>query len=467
MAAIATGWPGSTELPRVSDPQAWLATARDWGAKHSKPIRLGAVLASISASGILVTLAYQWYVLTRVGPGSHTDALFAGMMVPQLMLAVVAGSLNYVLLPLLATEGEGSRGRLAWTLFQGMAVFWGALAALLILLAPWWVPLTVPGFDKPTTQLAINLSRIQLIGLIFTGVGGVQAAAYQMRDQFVRAEAGPLFASLVGFGFVVWGLPRIGIAAAAWATVIRGACQSAFQISALGPYRLPARHPALRVAWRRMIPLLSGAAYYKADGFVDRLLASLGPPGALSLYHLSLQLYSSAHTVLNRAVVGPAVPLLAQSSSAGEWGEFTRISRRRLKVMLMITIGLIPVLVFVGQPVLATVLAHGQFSHTRINELWWILVLLSGVWVGGAAGQVLSTSFYASGDTRTPTRIGVIGFTIAIVLKLIAFWYYGIFGLAVAASFYYLGNTVALLLTLRRELRRASVSRNVTVLAPL
>ena len=451
----------------MTERRTWLTNARGWKARYGKPIRLGAVLASISATGILVNLAYQWYVLTRVGPGSHTDALFAGMMVPQLMLAIVAGSLNYVLVPLLATEDEASRGRLAWTLFQGMAVFWGSLAVLLILLAPWWVPLTVPGFDKPTTQLAISLSQIQLIGLIFTGVAGVQAATYQARHQFVIAEAGPLIAALVGLGFVVWGLPRMGIAAAAWGTVIRSACQSAVQIPALGPYRLPARHPALRLAWRRMLPLLSGASYYKADGFVDRLLASMGPSGALSLYHLSLQLYSSAHTVLNRAVVAPAVPLLARSSSAGQWREFTRVSRRRLRVMLMITLGLIPVLVFLGQPLLSTVLAHGQFSHTRIQELWWILVLLSGVWVGGAAGQVLSTSFYASGDTRTPTRIGVIGFTIAIVLKLIAFWYFGILGLAVAASLYYLGNTVALLLTLRRDLRRASMPAEATMLAPL
>lgn len=426
------------------------------------------MLAAISATGIVVNLAYQWYVLTRIGPGSHTDALFAGMMVPQLMLAIVAGSLNYVMVPLLATEDRRSRGRLAWTLFQGMALFWGLLAAVLILLAPWWVPLTVPGFDQPTTSLAVSLSQIQLIGLVFTGVSGVQAAAYQARHHFVLAEAGPLIAALVGLGFVVWGLPRMGIAAAAWGTVIRSGCQSVLQLPALGPYRLPSRHPSLRVAWTRMIPLLSGASYYKADGFVDRLLASMGPTGALSLYHLSLQLYSSAHTVLNRAVVAPAVPLLAMSSSAGQWGVFSRVSRRRLRAMLVITLGLIPVLVFLGQPLLSAVLAHGQFSESRIHELWWILVLLTGVWVGGAAGQVLSTSFYASGDTRTPTRIGVVGFTVAIGLKLIAFWYFGIAGLAVAASLYYLGNTVALLLTLRRDLRRAaSVSTDTTVLAPL
>jgi putative peptidoglycan lipid II flippase len=226
----------------------------------TRPARLSAVLASISATGILVNLGYQWYVLTRVGPGSQTDALFAGMMIPQFILAVVAGSLSYVLVPLLATEQDGDRGRLAWTLFQGMALFWGSLAALLVALAPLWVPLTVPGFDSATTRLTVDLTRIQLVGLVFTGIAGIQAAAYQARHRFLAAETAPLVAALVGFGFVIWGLPRMGIAAAAWASVVRGACQTALQLPALGRYYPPAPHPGLRRAWLRLVPLLSGAS---------------------------------------------------------------------------------------------------------------------------------------------------------------------------------------------------------------
>ena len=431
----------------------------------AKPARLGAVLASISATGILVNLGYQWYVLTRVGPGSQTDALFAGMMVPQFILAVVAGSLSYVLVPLLATEEDGDRTRLAWTLFQGMALFWGSLAALLIALAPLWVPLTVPGFDSATTRLTVGLTRIQLVGLVFTGIAGIQAAAYQARHRFLAAEAAPLVAALAGFAFVIWGLPRMGIAAAAWAAVVRGACQTALQLPALGRYHPPAPHPGLRRAWLRLIPLLSGASYYKADGLIDRLLASLGPTGGLSLYHLSLQLYASAHTVMNRAIVAPAVPRLARTSATGQWRDFSLVSRQRLRVMLLISLAGVAVLILAGRPLLSALLGHGQFSDARIGELWWILLLLSGVWVGGAAGQVLATSFYASGDTRTPTRIGVIGFTLAIGLKLLAFWYFGLLGLAVAASLYYLGNTVALLLTLRRDLRRATAPEDMRIAA--
>jgi peptidoglycan biosynthesis protein MviN/MurJ (putative lipid II flippase) len=60
--------------------------------------------------------------------------------------------------------------------------------------------------------------------------------------------------------------------------------------------------------------------------------------------------------------------------------------------------------------------------------------------VGGAMGQILSTSFYAKGNTQTPTRIGVIGFTIGLFFKGIGFYIAGVTGIAVGTSLYLLMN---------------------------
>ena len=62
------------------------------------------LLGVLAASNIGIAFLYQWYVLVQLGPGVETDALFAGMTVPQLALAVVSGSLMHVLVPLLAGE---------------------------------------------------------------------------------------------------------------------------------------------------------------------------------------------------------------------------------------------------------------------------------------------------------------------------------------------------------------------------
>jgi putative peptidoglycan lipid II flippase len=59
-------------------------------------MRLAILLSSLASGNILLGFIYQWYTVTTVGPGAETDALYAGMVVPQLVLAIIAGSLTNV-----------------------------------------------------------------------------------------------------------------------------------------------------------------------------------------------------------------------------------------------------------------------------------------------------------------------------------------------------------------------------------
>ena len=79
-------------------------------------------LASLAGGNILVTLLFQWYVITQLGVGIETDALFAGMAVPQLILMVVSSSLTHVLVPLLAAEDEITFASNAWGFFLAISL---------------------------------------------------------------------------------------------------------------------------------------------------------------------------------------------------------------------------------------------------------------------------------------------------------------------------------------------------------
>src|SRR5258705_12579764 len=110
-------------------------------------------LALLAGANILVTLAFQWFVITQLGVGIQTDALFAGMAVPQLILLVVSGSLTHVLVPLLATEESEMFRQNAWGFFLGISGLYTLLAFLLYVTAAYWVPWLVPGFSKAGQSL--------------------------------------------------------------------------------------------------------------------------------------------------------------------------------------------------------------------------------------------------------------------------------------------------------------------------
>jgi len=398
-------------------------------------------LGTLSAANIGIAILFQWYVLTQLGPGMETDALFAGMTLPQLVLAVISGSLMHVLVPLLAGEDEDRLRHDAWGFLVLIAGLFGLLATILYVCAPQWIPLTVPGFDEAGKALTVELTRIQLIGMVFAAINGVQWAAYHARQQFVRAEFTPLLASAFALLLLIWALPRYGVIAAAWISTLRMALQTFLLVPGMGkPVWPDLRSPAISVAWQRIKPLLLGTAYYKTDPLVDRFLLSTTSSGSLSLYYLAQQLYGAVSQVLNKAIAAPLVPQLSKFHKAGDSDGFRRAYHRKLWQVGAISLSGLFILGLFGQAMLDLLVGHGNVSVNNVKELWWIMLWLGGVFVGGAAGQICSSSFYACGDTITPTRMSMLTYTVYIPSKVAAFYLWGVIGLAIATSIYYITN---------------------------
>jgi putative peptidoglycan lipid II flippase len=418
-------------------------------------VRLGISLAGLATANIALSFISNWYLVSALGPGRHTDALFAAMILPQLILTVVATALTNVLVPLLAVQDETRFAGVSWTLTQAVLLATGLVGLALALSAPLWTPLTVPGFDADAVRLTERLAVIQLLGAVLATVTAVQRSAYNARHRFLWPESSALIGNIAGLGFLVWGLRPYGVSAAAWATVLRAGVQAALLVRGMGRYQAPVwRLPDLLEAWRRARPLLLGSLYFKSDFVIDRLIASLAPPGALSLYSLAQQAYSSAQLILGKSIASPVVPRLAQAAAVNAWDRFRLLNRRTLARLLVLSLVVLAGILLLGLPVLELTFGRGKFSPEQVHLLWVLLLALGGVWVGGVAGQIIAVSFYAQGDTRTPITIGAIAFTLAIPLKLGAFYVFGLLGLAAAASLYYLGSAGTQWLALERRLRR-------------
>ncbi len=406
-------------------------------------MRLAILLGSLAGGNILVGFIYQWYTVTTIGPGPQTDALYAGMVVPQLVLAVITGSLTQVLVPLLSNQEGKQLYRSAWNFFQGIGLLSGVIACILFLTAYIWVPWTVPGFDANTTSLTLSLVRIQLMGMFFNALMMVQWSVNYARQRFIWVELSSIIASGIGFGFLIWGLSRFGIVAAAWVMSFRAFLQVIFLIRGLGPYNKPDwRGEMFKEAWHRLKPLLLGTTYYKTDQLVDRFLASMAPAGGLTLLHMAQQLYGSGNAILNKSIVTPMVPTLSNKAHTGDWENFRHIYLKRLFAMAVATgLGFLIILVF-GQSLLTRLFGHKRFDIQNIATLWWLLIALGGLWVGGGMGSITSSTYYAKGDTRTPTRIGIWTYTSYVPLKILAFYLFKLGGLAVSISIFSVVNFI-------------------------
>lgn len=395
-------------------------------------------LGFLSAFNLGLAFISQWYVLAQLGPGSQTDALFAGMTIPQFVLAVMSGSLMHVLVPLLAGENEDRFRHDSWGFFLLVGGLFSFLAIALYVLAPIWVPLTVPGFDAGAKALTIKLTRIQLIGMVFTALNGVQWAVYHARQRFLWAEFTPILSSTFALLLLIWALPRYGVISAAWISTLRMGLQTLLLAPGMGsPVRPNLKSPSIRQAWQRIKPLLLGTAYYKTDPLVDRFLLSTAGSGSLSLFYLAQQLYGAASQVLNKAIAAPLVPALSQLHKAGDTAGFRKAYYRKLWQVGAFSLGGLLVLAFFGQALFGLLGGYGRLSNQNLHLLWLMMLLMSGQFVIGNLGTIMTSMFYSRGDTKTPTAVGMVSYTLGVVVKIAMFTIWGPLGLALGVSIYY------------------------------
>lgn len=415
-------------------------------------MRLTLNLGALSALNVGLTFAFQWYLLTKIGAGTETDALFASMTVPQVVLAIVSGAVVSVLVPLLAGELVEYRRREAWFFCGLMIVFFGGLSALLILLAHWWVPLMVPGFAGAALDLCIGLTRIQLVGLVFFAINAVQLAYHQADGRLAWAEFIQVAGNLAALAALVWLLPSHGVLAAAWILSGRIMLQVLLLAPGMGwPSVSSADSQTLRVAWQRIQPLLIGNAYFKTDPLIDRYLLSTASSGTMSLFYLAQQIHLAAVQVINKAIAAPIVAPLSAYHKSEDFSAFRHLCRQRLTVTWVLSVCGVLFILFFGESVLNLIFGGGSLSSADVQTLWFILLWLAGVFVGAIGGQICASIFYACGNTVTPTRMSVITFTVYVPLKIIGFLVWGLPGLAISTSLYFISNFAIQLVLLKRS----------------
>ena len=417
-------------------------------------------LATLSAVNALLALLMTWYVVSHMGVGVQTDAFFASAVIPQFAFMLLTTTLLPVLVPLLATRAEPEFSDDVWSFFSLTGAIFVVLAVVLYLSANAWVPWFVPGFSAPAKTLTSSLTRIQLVSMVLNALIVTLWAAHHARHRFVWVELSAIVANCAGLSFLVLTISHFGIWAAAVNTIFYNSLKLAFLVPILGRFRLPAwRSPLIREASHRLKLLLPGQVYLRTDSALDRFLTSMTGAGTLSLLHVAQQIYASITLLLGKAIVAPMAPKLAVYAREEGWSSYRRHYESRLLLLLAITIvGVL--IVIAGAPSARMLLAQMGIGPRNVHTLWLTLIALGGTLVGGALVQATAGAFYGMGNTKTPTKVSIVLYTLYIPIKILAFMKFGLMGLAMSMSCYFLTNSVSQFWILRRKLEsKASATR--------
>lgn len=393
----------------------------------------------------------QTFLFTYVFGGYASGAAYLqAYLIPNLIYTVVAGgALSSAFIPIFTSYAVGRKDEeTAWHIASSAlnlsVVIMIAFSLVGFFLAPFVVPLYNPGADSAQLSLIVTLTRIMLVQAIVLGSGVIVGAILNTKKDFTRTALG---AVLYNVGLDLGLLPGFfltfhartsapadaAVYAATFGVVLGALLQVGVQIPGLFKVKMRYsfvfdwRHPGVIQIVRQMIPRVINAVMLSFSTAVDRFLLSfLGAVVATHLLTGLINEYFQAFSILllpvsifGSSVSTAAFPTLAGYVARKRFDRVRTIIAETLRGILFVTIPSAIGLIVLAFPIAQALLEHGNFTRDDAHSTSVALLFFAIGLPALAAVEILTRSFYALQDSRTPVIISVAQFILKIALSII------------------------------------------------
>jgi putative peptidoglycan lipid II flippase len=422
-----------------------LPTTRTEG-KPERTRRAAALVAAGIFSSRIVGLIRQRVISHYFGITTEAaDAWAAGFRIPNLLQNLFGeGALSASFIPvysrLLARGDREGADRVAAAVGGLLALTVGLLVLVGVAGTPWLIDLVAPGFEGSKRALTIQVVRV-----LFPGAGLLVLSAWCLgilnsHRRFFRSYAAPIVWSLAMIVALLWyggrrDLPQL-VMVLAWASVAGSALQIAVQVPAViavaprlfgrasheasgdraGRKAAPPGDGGVRTVVRNFVPAFVSRGVVQLSAYIDTLLASLLPTGAVAGLMNAQTLYTLPVSLFGISVSAAELP--AMSSTADEDG-FVQLRARLQRGLRQIAFFVVPssmVFLAFGDVAAAALFQTGRFVREDSLYVWGILAGSSIGLLASTLARLYASAFYALRDTRTPLRYAVVRVVVTTVL---------------------------------------------------
>jgi putative peptidoglycan lipid II flippase len=358
------------------------------------------------------------------------DAFNAAFRIPNFLQNLLGeGALSASFIPVYASlVARGDRreaDRLAGAVASILALFVSGIVLVGVLTTPFLVGIIARGFSGEKRELTIQIVRI-----LFPGAGLLVLSAWCLgvlnsHYRFLLSYTAPVLwnAAMIGT-LVLYGqaeLPRLAVLLA-WGSVAGSALQFAIQVPVVwrvAPHlRFSIRSSEnVRTVARNFVPAFISRGVVQVSAFIDTLLGSYLPTGAITGLTNAQLLYTLPVSLFGMSVSAAELPAM---SGVGANAEGIETIRRRLNAGLrQIAFFVLPSAVAflaLGDVIAAGLFQTGRFGYSDAVYVWAILAGSSVGLLASTLGRLYSSTYYALRDTRTPLIYALVRVSFATAL---------------------------------------------------
>ncbi len=451
--------------------------------RGSSLVRAAGLVGSATMASRVLGLVREQVLAHAFGASHQMDAFNVAFRLPNLVRDLFAeGAMTAAFVPTfsrtLATRGREAAWQLGRRAMTALLLVTTVVAGAGIFLAG---PMTrafasdyadVPGkFELTVTLTQLMFPFLPLVAISVAAMGMLNA----LGRFFVPAFAPAMFnvASIACILLLVPILPQYGIEpvlALAAAVLIGGVGQILLQWPSLRAegyrYRFDfaPRDPALREILVLMGPGTLGVAATQFNVYVNTVLATGQEAGAVSWLNYAFRIMYLPIGLFGVSLASASLPLISTHAAREDFAAVRRTLGHALRLVLSLTVPATFGLVALGVPIVRLIFERGRFEASDTQAVALALMAYSPGLVGYSAVKVLSPTFYALRDSRTPVIVSVMAVLTNAALNLALVRVLGYAGLALGTAIASLLNATLLLVLLQRRLGSVEGARLASTL---
>lgn len=413
------------------------ATTEDAAARPAPRRRRFGGYAALVAAGIFLSrvagLIREAVFARYLGNSAAADAFKFAQKAPNVLQnlfgeGVLSASFIPVYARLVAKGDEELAGRVAGVFASLLALLVSVVVLIGVLITPWVLLITAPGFRGEIFDLTVVLVRI-----LFVSVGVLVLSAWCLgvlntHRMFFLSYVAPVLWNIAAIAtlFLFGGrLDNRSLAIAlAWGMLVGSLLQFGIQLPFV--IRLARRLSfgvdtslqPVREMFRNFGPVVVGRGVVQVSGYIDLAIATLLPTGAVASLSYAQMIYMLPISLFGMSVAAAELPQMASETGTSE--EVAAGIRKRLtRGLRQIAFFVIPTTIaflFIGRVLVSALYERGEFSRADSSTVWYILVGSSIGLLVATLGRLYSSTFYALSDTRTPMRYAIVRVLIGGVL---------------------------------------------------
>ena len=378
---------------------------------------------------MVITIASRFLGLIRdslvayyFGAGAITDAYKAAVMVPETLFTIIGLGVSTVFIPMLSKiryrDSKEKMFEFANNVIGLLIIMSLCIFVLGNIFTESIVNIIAPGFSKENMELAISLTRISLINLLFMSVNVCFLSMLQVCEDFVIPSIlGMFFNAPIILYLIIF--KDVNILGVTIANVIGNILRVVVQIPSL--YRqgynikfiFKLNDTDIKRMFVLLVPVIIGAGANSINMVVDTNIGSTLGVGIMSNLEYGQKIISFINTAITTSIVSVMYPLMANKLNEKDNKGFLQYLVKSVVVIAFILMPVAAGIIILNKEVVTIIFARNQFDATavRLTSLAILGYSLSIPFTG--VRDILNSSLFAMEKTKTTAFNGIIGVALA------------------------------------------------------